>query len=252
MVEELISKAYLHYSSEDWAPVDRKDCANWAWMALESHDGEFDPRKRKIVDAEPHFNIPIEREWANYKYEMEDGELIAEGQLGIKGTIDLITEVDDGIIEIIDWKTGQRYDWAKGKEKTYKDLQRDFQLLLYYYAARHLYPDAHTIIITIVFVRDGGPFTMCFDDEEIAHTEALIENRFEEIQHCLYPEMVDPTQRDFRCSKICDYYKMPAPNGKGNFCKFINEQVYEIGIDKVVQQYKNPDFHIDTYNAPGE
>ncbi|MAJ03272.1 MAG: hypothetical protein CMH03_00685, partial [Marinovum sp.] len=118
-----------------------------------------------VVDPEPHFDIPIEEDWAKYEYEMPNGEVI-EGRLAIKGTIDLVTKIDDDTIEVIDWKTGRRLDWATGQEKDYKKLTTDAQLLLYNYAISKLYPDYKQAIMTIFFVKDGGPFSMCFDKED--------------------------------------------------------------------------------------
>ena len=85
----------------------------------------FDPRNRKIVDAEPHFDFVIDEPWADYNYTLNNENI--HGKLAMKGTIDLITEVDDGVYEIIDWKTGRRLDWATGQEKTFAKLQKDPQ-----------------------------------------------------------------------------------------------------------------------------
>ena len=252
-VEGIFQRAYEYYSGDDWAPVDRKDCMNWTWMALEYKDGMFDPRKRTIWAAEPHFDFIIDKPWANFEWDLPSGEKIS-GKLGIKGTIDLITKVGEGILEIVDWKTGQRLDWASKEadnKKTYSKLCVDFQLLLYYYAARRLYPDVKQIIVSIMFVRDGGPFTICLDDDTIIEVEYRIRKRFEEISKCRLPAMQDVTQRDFRCTRICDYYKMVAPNGD-NMCKFIHDKIGKHGIDKVTNKYTQEGFSVGKYQAPGE
>lgn len=255
MVDDIFNRVYDYYSGEDWMPVDRKDCHNWAWMALEYKDGIFDPRKRNIVDAEPHFDFVIEKEWARYDWVLPNGENIS-GFLGIKGTIDLITSHEGGILEIVDWKTGQRKDWAtkikSQEEKTYDKLCLDFQLMLYYYAARHLYPDAKQIIVSIMFVRDGGPFTICMDEETINGVERRLCERFQQISACQYPAMQDATQRDFRCTKICDYYReVGTPNGD-NICKFIHQQIGKKGIDEVTKKYTQENFSVGHYQEPGE
>ena len=82
---------------------------NLVWKALQYNDGQFDPRTRNVVASEPHFDLVIEEDWAKYDFELPDGEKIS-GNLAIKGTIDLVTETEDGIIEVIDWKTGRRLD----------------------------------------------------------------------------------------------------------------------------------------------
>ena len=54
LVERLIELSHQHYA-EGWSPVDYKDMNNYVWMALDHNHGLFDPRHRKIIDAEPHF-----------------------------------------------------------------------------------------------------------------------------------------------------------------------------------------------------
>ena len=536
MVEAIFERAYDYYSGDDWAPVDKKDCRNWTWMALEYKDGIFDPRKRQIHAAEPRFDFIIDKPWANFEWELPSGEKIS-GNLGIKGTIDLITRLDGGILEIVDWKglplntplptphgwttmgdvkvgdmvfdedgkqtkvigksqiktkscykitfddtteaicddehlwkldtgivypiqklckgdkisvagpldindvdlpidpyvlgiwlgdgrnrnseicgidqfiselrklnllhnkhipsiylrssyaqrldllrglmdsdgsvnkvrkqcvftncnkklsqdtkelllslgqrpllshvlnkqfehdidvypvsfrpininpfllprksasvdkawgsgqshyrrivkigpiesqetqcisvdsashtylctqnmipthnTGQRIDWGcktKDNEKTYAKLCQDFQLMLYYYAAKRLYPDVEQIIVSIFYVRDGGPFTMCLDEQAIIEVENRLRKRFQEIAACRLPAMQDATQRDFRCTRICDYYKMVAPDGD-NMCKFIHGQIQKKGIDEATKEYTQEGFSVGIYQAPGE
>ena len=253
-VDGLFDRVYEYYSAEDWKPVDRKDCYNWTWMATEYKNGIFDPRRRTILEAEPHFDFLIEKPWAKYRWTLPNGKEIS-GFLGIKGTIDLITTHPGGIIEIVDWKTGQRKDWAakiKSQEvKTYKKLCKDFQLMLYYYAAKRLYPDVKQVIVSIMFVRDGGPYTICMDETVINEVENRLCDRFQEIAACQLPAMQDATQRDFRCTRICDYYKMVAPNGD-NMCKFIHEQIQRKGLDEVTNKYTQEGFSVGTYQAPGE
>ena len=253
MVDEIFERVYTYYSKENWEPVDKKDCYNWTWMALEYKDGIFDPRKRNIVEAEPHFDFIIDKPWANYRWTLPTGKEIS-GKLGIKGTIDLITAHPGGIIEVVDWKTGQRKDWAcktSNDEKTYEKLCTDFQLMLYYYAVKKLYPNVKQIIVSIFFVRDGGPFTVHMDEDIIKEVENRLCQRFQEIATCQLPAMQDATQRDFRCTRICDYYKMVAPNGD-NMCRFIHEQIQKMGIDEVTNKYTQKGFSIGTYQAPGE
>lgn len=565
-VDEIFERVYEYYSKEDWAPIDKKDCYNWTWMALEYKNGIFDPRRRTILTAEPHFDIEIDKPWAKYDWTLSDGQKIS-GNLRIRGTIDLITTYPGGIIEVVDWKglpldtniptpdgwstmgelevgdtvfdidgqqtkvvgkskvtnkqcykisfddtshvicdedhlwvlntkevkqvtklkikdridiskaiktnesilpidpyvlgiwlgdgrrrcgeiscndpfildeikrrgyflgadiscnntcpqhtiyglttqlrkahllhnkhippiylrasytqrlellrglldsdghvnvlrkqciftncnlklsqdtkelllslgqrplinyvtnkqfgrdifvypisfrpininpfllprkadkvnikwgvgqssvrcinkiekidnmdtqcimvdspthtylctnnmipthnTGQRIDWTcktKNNEKTYKKLRSDPQLMLYYYAVRHMYPDVNQAMVSIFYIRDGGPFTIHMDSEVAKKVEDKLCHRFQEIAACQQPVMQDTTQRDFRCTKICDYYKMTAPNGE-NMCKFIHEKIQKKGIDCVTNEYTQDNFSIDTYQAPGE
>jgi hypothetical protein len=252
-IAKLIDLSTKHYA-ENWNPVDYKDVTNFVWMTLDYNNGMFDPRRRKIVDAEPHFDILIDRPWAAYDWTLPNGEKIS-GKLGIKGTIDLITEVGDGIIEIVDWKTGQRIDWASRKDndiKTYEKLCQDFQLMLYYYAAHYLYPKAKQIIVTIFYVRHGGPFTVCFDDNTLAKVEHRLKQRFHEIKNCEAPELLDPYHQSFKCKYICDYFKKKSPDGKQCMCDFIHDEILRYGIETTTAMHMNPNFNIGTYEAPGE
>ena len=253
LVESLV-KRVNKYFGDGWAPVDYRDVANWVWMTLDFGEGDFDPRRRKIIAAEPHFNYAIEREWAKFDWNLPNGKNIT-GNLGIKGTIDLITEVAPGIIEIVDWKSGQRLNWASKIDndiKTYDKLQEDFQLMLYHYAAKRMYPDAKQIMVTIFFIRDGGPFTMCFDDRTLEQTEEKIRKRFNEISACVQPTMQDPTQENFKCKYICDYFKQKGPDGETNLCRHIHDQIVTLGIDHVTKEYTRKGFNIGHYEAPGE
>jgi len=102
IVEDLVDLSFNSYkkgSKHKWTPADRKEVSRLSWLALNWNEGQFDPRYRNIVDPEPHFDIPIEEDWAKYEYEMPNGEVI-QGRLAIKGTIDLVTKVDDDTIEV--------------------------------------------------------------------------------------------------------------------------------------------------------
>ena len=64
--------------------------------------------------------------WSKYSYETKDGPL--QGNLAIKGTIDLITQPSENTLEIVDWKTGRRLDWATGQEKTQEKLRKTYEV----------------------------------------------------------------------------------------------------------------------------
>ena len=100
-LNDLSFDSYTKDSKHKWTKGDRKTSMELVWKTLGYNKGQFDPRYRNIVDPEPHFDIAIEEDWAKYEYTMPDGKVI-EGQLAIKGTIDLVTKVDDDIIEVIE------------------------------------------------------------------------------------------------------------------------------------------------------
>lgn len=260
IVSEIFERAYDYYVNQSvhkWQPAHKRDCHNFTWMALDYNNGMFDPRNRDIVDMEPHFDIEIDRPWAKFDYITPQGEEIS-GNLAIKGTIDLITRLDDGILEIVDWKTGQRVDWGnktRSKElpkKTYEVLCKDPQLMLYYYAAQHLFPDEHHVMATIIFVRDGGPFTVCFEQEHIEEMEKMLENRFREIRNCRNPKLISQNHTDMKCKYLCPFAKNKFSDEDDlNMCHHTQQQIKEHGIEFVTLQYTKPGHTVGTYHAPG-
>jgi hypothetical protein len=268
-LDHIIEKVYEFYSSQfkhhQWETKDFKDCHKWSHKALTDHNGIFDPRSRLIVQPEQHFDIEIDKPWANYEYETKDG--ILKGKLAIKGTIDLITKVNDSTLEIIDWKTGRRLDWATGEEKTLEKLYKDPQLKIYHYALSRLYPQYDHVIMSINFINDGGAFSMCFDKSDLSSTEDLIRKKFEEIKKCKKPKL----NKSWKCNKLCHF-------GKNNFsqvntgilpileyrenqlcqmggymtaCEQIKHDIEMKGIKNVVDEYTSPGYSVGKYKAPG-
>lgn len=266
----LVNKVYDYYTGEckhhPWTEKDRKDCVEWVSKTLRSNNRLFDPRRREIFRSEQHFDLVIDKDWAKYIYDVK-GEKIS-GNLAIKGTIDLVTKIDDTTLEIIDWKTGRRLNWATGKEKTQEKLEEDPQLKLYHYAIHRLFPEFKHIIVTINFINDGGPFSVCFDNEQnIAATEYMLREKFQKIKATTRPNL----NKSWMCSKLCHFGKNTFQDDKHvlpileyrdhqivqkNSCMTQCEQIkHDIdlhGIDHAVDKYQLPGYSIGTYKAPGE
>ena len=249
-LEELSYQSYLKDSPHKWTKADRRAVHDLSWKALNYNEGSFDPRNRNVVDPEPHFDIPIEEDWAKFEYEMPDGKKI-NGQLAIKGTIDLVTQVSDDTIEVVDWKTGRRVDWATGEEKDYEKLCKDPQLLLYNYAISKLYPDYKQAIMTIFFVKDGGPFSMCFDKKDQEKFLEMLKDRFQEIQKNNLPKPINKNRSDFRCTKLCHFYKNNWPGTDQKMCMYIEEHLKKHGMQKTLNNCTRDGFNIGYYEAPG-
>mgnify|MGYP003509305253 FL=1 len=173
--------------------------------------------------------------------------------MAIKGTIDLIIKTNKDTIECRDWKSGSRKAWASKDlhTKDLADFQKDQQLMLYYYAIRKLYPQFPSVILTIFYVRDGGPFSVCFDDDTLLQVEDNLKNKFEYVKNTTLPKMLSPSQTDFKCTKLCHFYKNDWSGTNKNQCRFIHDQIQNIGIDAVTEKYKNPNFEFGKYKAPG-
>lgn len=248
VIGELIQKTINVYKDDRWARIDEKHAANFVWMALEWANGEFDPRNRDIFFPEKQFDFILERDWSSYEFEM-NGQMY-RGNLAIKGTIDLITKVNENTLEIIDWKTGQRKDWGTDKIKDYEYFCEDKQLMLYYYAARKMFPQFDNIFVTIFYIRHGGPFTVCFDTSHMDKIELKLKQHFLEVSANTLPKMRSERQTDFQCKILCDYFKKKV--GNTNFCKHIHNELQTIGMDAVIEQYKVEGFDPGKYQMPGE
>lgn len=267
-LDTLIKKTYDYYTSRfnhhTWEAKDYKDCHAWTYKAIQYHDGAFDPRNREIVCPEQHFDITIEKPWAAYKYDTDEGKL--EGHLALKGTIDLITKVNDNTLEIVDWKTGRRLDWATGQEKTQEKLQNDPQLMIYHYAISQLYPHYDYVIVTIYFINDGGPFSILFDKTDLARTEQMLQKKFEVIKQTRLPRL----NKTWMCSKLCHFGKTNFENhnkvlpiieyrdgqtcSKDSFmtkCEQIKHDIEIKGMKSVVSEYKAENHSFGKYKAPG-
>lgn len=267
-LDTIINQIYDHYSSvnthHEWFDKDRDDCYNWVYKTLKFNNGMFDPRQRDIVCPEQHFDFVIKEPWAKYSYNTPEGKL--EGYLGLKGTIDLITKVDDNFYEIIDWKTGRRLNWATGKEKTQECLEKDPQLRIYHYAASHLYPDIENIMISINFINDGGPFSICFNKSDLRDTETMLKDKFEIIKRTRQPRL----HKTWMCSKLCHFGKTTfqdtiiptmieyrdgqvcSKDSHMTKCEQIKHDIELKGIDNVVEEYKHPNHSFGHYQAPGQ
>lgn len=252
-VNTLIHKSFDFYSSASshaFTKADISNCNELVWNTLSYNDGQFDPRNRKIIAAEPHFDIPIEEDWAKYTYTMPNGKVV-NGQLAIKGTIDLVTEIDNGVIEVVDWKTGKRLDWATGQEKTYEKLCSDPQLLLYNYAISKLFPNYSQAIMSIFFIKDGGPFSMCFDKSDEQRFLGMLKNKFKDIQNNNMPRPISQNRDNWKCTKLCHYCKNNWPETDQNMCIYIENMLKNKGMSDTIKECTKSGFDIGYYSAPG-
>lgn len=243
--KDYINAAYEYYvprSTFKWTKKDHKDCSDWTHLFRTMNGGEFDPLNRDIVSPEIQFDIPIAAKWASFKYKGVDG------QLAIKGTLDLTTKLTDNLYELLDYKSGEhRKDWNTGEIKDLKKLSKDVQLLLYFYAAKQLFPDKE-ILLTILFPRAGGAFTPPIDYQE---AEDMIKAKFRKIASIQEPRLT----KTWKCTKFCYF-------GKNNFikdnkdtsqtiCEHIHSSVKKLGMDKTTELYKRPGFDVTAYGTGG-
>lgn len=267
-LDDLITRCtdyYQEHSIHEWKPLDRTHCSKWTYKAIEYNNGEFDPRNSEIVQPEQSFDITIAKPWAEYEYVLPDGKIL-KGNFGIKGTIDQISKIDDETYRILDWKTGRRLNWATGEEKTWEKLNVDPQLMMYYYAIQHLYPEIEHFELVIYFINDGGPFTLCFSREDLPTIENMLKQKFLEIKETEMP----PLKKSWKCTKFCHFGRttfdgtsvlpiIEQRDGqvtpKGQYMTKCEQTKYALenrSVDSVIKHMSSPGHSIDYYQPPGE
>ena len=273
-IDKLNNEVYDYYTSHfthhDWDNKDRRECSRWVYKALEFRGGFMDPRGRTIVQPEQHFSVELDYDWAAYEYEV--GGEILKGNLELKGTIDLVTQVDESTYEVIDWKTGARKNWnvEPVKVKEYEDFYNDMQLRIYHLACCKMYPDIDNIWMTIYFINDGGPFTIMFERSDIEYTLDKIREKFELIKNTEMPER----KRTWKCAKFChqgtttfdeldepdspvdalteNRYNQVARAGQiMTKCDQCHYYLTHRDSKTVIENLKHPDHEFGKYKAPG-
>ncbi len=260
LTQEIILNLAYHNSVEktkqwyDWNDSHFEDCKKWLNIALKYNNGMFNPMKQEIIIPEKYFDITIEEDWAKYNYKLPNGKQL-EGQLAIKGTMDLIAKVDDNTYEMIDYKTGKRKDWNTGEEKTYEKLCTDAQLRMYYYAASKSFPNIKQIIVTIFYINDGGPISMCFTKDDLEKTEEMLKKRFNAIRNTHKPKKIYP---NWKCSKLCYFGKHDMNHNKitadeykeKSICAKIGNELLTLGMERVMMKH-NRDETFKAYSEGG-
>ena len=229
--------AFDYYTSNfpevDITDADRRTCLKWAEKAVAYRDGFLDPRNQDVDATELFFDFEIKKPWAKYSYEL-GGEII-EGYLSIKGTVDLILSQGGDYYEILDYKTGKRLNWATGEEKTLEGLQKDTQLLLYYYALKNEYPDRE-FAVSIYYINSGGLFSLVFDEEDYAKAEDILKKKFEQIRNIQNPRLLSKGNRHWKCQKLCKFSE-PWKDTDKSVCQHISAEVRKKGVNAVVEEY---------------
>jgi len=254
-VRHVSDRAYDYYSTHSvnkFAKGDREDVYQWAMKVCKSPN---DPRILDIVAPESQFDIELPYEWAKYSYPMPDGSVLA-GSLRLKGTMDLIHRLSPTVLELSDYKTGKRYNWAKDTVKTFDDLCKDEQLLLYYYACNHLYHNqCKHIIVSINWINDGGNFTLNYGPNDLMTAERILQEKFELIKETRQPRL----NKTWKCSKLCHFGKNEHPSGDINprtgaphtICSFMEDSVRVKGMERTNMEQTQHGFSLAEYQIPG-
>jgi hypothetical protein len=226
--------AYTIYSkaepSYDWDETNFKLCEKWLDKTLTYNNGIYNPINQNIYFVEKFFNIELPYKWARYSYNLAGKSV--NGQLALKGHIDLGVMHPGNIIEVIDYKTGKRTNYETNRPKTFEELYDDFQLRLYHYVISKLYPNVNQVLLTIFFINDGGPITLPYDNSMLEDTELRIKQEFLSIKNKKKPSLIFP---HWKCYKLCSYYANKI--GDKTVCQHINDRVNVEGVEKVTADY---------------
>jgi len=185
------------YDDHTYDNKDYKFCVDQINAVLET---DYHPYNLDVVATEKQFEIKIDK--PGFK------------EFGIRGTIDLITQHGTDILEVIDYKTGERSDWITGEEINERTLKHDIQFRIYDLAIRKIYPGYKNYVYTMFFTRNGGPFTVDFTDEEREHTFDILYKAQQTIRDTEAPSRLkDDKSRSlqlFKCKHVCQFGKTYA------------------------------------------
>jgi hypothetical protein len=228
-------ETYKKLEQPQWTSDKYEEIYKLLLKALDYCGGKYNPLNQNIVDVELRFDFTLPHDWAHYRYELPNGEIL-DGQLGLKGTMDLLTDEGNGVLCLYDYKSGlHRSDINTRKDKEYEDFLEDFQINLYRYAVSKLYPEVKNILFNIWYLRAGGLYTLALDSDP-AKIEGMIREKFEKIKSTKYPSM---RREDWFCRFVCSHYGTKQPGTNQSICCFIREQVQKKGADRVTAEYGN-------------
>ena len=238
---KLLDFCWNRYKKENLGKIELNDKKDKKFC-LESIEkilcSSYNPLNLKVLATEKQFKIPILSEGFKFDYYDLVKKTNISGNYEMRGTMDLITEVDKDTIELIDWKTGSRKCWNTGVEKDYDYLSsKDIQLRMYDLATSILYPQYKNILLTIHFVNDGGPFTVCFDQDQRKETLEIIRSNFNAIKGNSLPDRIKETNSAnlWKCRSVCFYGKTKTENGC-NICDNVHNYMLANGTDKTIER----------------
>lgn len=237
--EVAVEVAWNHYKDEfKFQSKHYEEIKIHFWDLLKYRNGIFSPLKREILHHEMFFDIEITEPWGHYSFKL--GNETIEGNLRLKGTIDLITLVDEKTIEVIDYKTGRDVSWNDNERKDYKKLRKDIQLSLYFYVLDKLYPDYYKILTLFYTSRwDAkkdtvqGPRSIDFHKEDVPEIEKTLRGYFEKIVATQIPSRVAGS---FKC-RFCPFSKNQWEDTGKTYCDFFHQKIRKDGLQKTTESF---------------
>jgi CRISPR/Cas system-associated exonuclease Cas4 (RecB family) len=175
----------------------------------------------------------LKRHYEKY-YPFDDGVTLAleksirfpldpAGQFGMVGVVDRISRRDDGVVEIIDYKTSSIMP-------TQRSLADDNQMGLYQMGVKYLWPDFERIELKQIFLRQGMELKAVMEEEKLEEIRYRTYQKVLEIERALRDDSFPPRE-----SAICDwcvYYELcPAKRHRLALDEEI-EVEFDIGMGK--------------------
>ena len=105
--------------------------------------------------------------------------------------------------------------------------------------------------MSIFYVKDGGPYSMCWDDSDKVKFLDMLKNRFLQIRKNTKPRPISQNRSNFKCTRLCHYCKNNWEGSSKSMCQYVEDYIGKHGISKASQDLKHKDFTIGHYEAPG-
>ena len=242
-----INKGIHHFTKGD-----KKNVLTWLENVLQFNDGAYNPAKLIIVAPEKKFDIELKYDWAKYSFDLSGKHY--EGYARLRGTADLLIDTGiKGVYQLIDLKTGVRVDWTKADTpvKTSEYLLNDHQMMMYYFAMRHLYPDLDDLLMTLFYTKDGeiggfrgvpkrtisgGPMHINFSTDDLPKIENMLKDTFKKIIDIEIPKL----NKTWACTSLCYFGKNPARQDPNQtICEFYHKEINDKGLIKVIEEHGN-------------
>jgi len=229
---------YDHYCKLDPVSAAEIDNTKLKKICKGMHDlinGPYSPKTNRTIGVEIPFDIEIKEPGFELPQSLTDNQKVPVGEqvhkyYGIRGRIDRIDKIGDGAIEIIDYKSGGDLCWSSKDrhKKTAHDLfsSDDQQARMYHLAAKTLYPDAKSVLVTFLYFVPNNFITVPFCDADLEDTKKTLLRRFKTIQAATNPARTISWQ----CRTLCGH-------GKSGLCDRVFQEFAELGAGFVGQKY---------------
>ena len=73
----------------------------------------------------------------------------------------------------------------------------------------------------------------------------------EEIKNNIRPKPIKQNRMDFRCQKLCHFYKNNWPGTNTTMCQHVEGRLHAIGYKETLKECTKEGFNIGYYEAPG-